>query len=543
MFHFSISKKILFSLALIPISIVISAAVSYIQSQKQANATMSLYQLVQPANDSLEDAYRDFYQVIVAANGIAQAETTEELRYHISEFEGNAYKAVPRIQKAAVLYEHNLLPKNKRFELDSLIKESEKLIQLYEPIVKDPGSAFEYYQNNVEKLDSKFKQVRKRLKIVLMLISQEQARLKADVAASVKASEKVLVFSYLIILVTVVFSLWITRTFVVRPIVNIDLAMGDIAKGEGDLSRRLNVASKDEIGSLAESFNLFVSKIQKTVGGVIESSDNVKQGASRVKSATELATTFSQAQQAESELIATAVAQMQTSSRNVSEHANEAAQFSLQATEETNVVSVNISTALTSINELSQEIELAGKVIHLLDSDVANIASVLDVIREIAEQTNLLALNAAIEAARAGQQGRGFAVVADEVRSLAGRTQQSTGEIHAMIDRLQGGARKAVQSMEQSQVRSQHSIDSATAVSESIDMIRQSIEKTNMMNSEIAAAATEQSAVSEEINQNIQKIAYNSSEMVSRLVESEQISHSLTQESEKLNDQVSEFKV
>src|SRR5690606_16013329 len=96
-----------------------------------------------------------------------------------------------------------------------------------------------------------------------------------------------------------------------------------------------------------------------------------------------------------------------------------------------------VDESVEAIHHLVSEVRTSSESLDTLRQDVQGIVSVLDVIRSIAEQTNLLALNAAIEAARAGEAGRGFAVVADEVRALASRTQQSTGEIQSMIDRLQ----------------------------------------------------------------------------------------------------------
>ncbi|MFA0173501.1 methyl-accepting chemotaxis protein, partial [Vibrio splendidus] len=102
-------------------------------------------------------------------------------------------------------------------------------------------------------------------------------------------------------------------------------------------------------------------------------------------------------------------------------------------------------------------------VVSRLEGDVQNISSSLTVIQDIAEQTNLLALNAAIEAARAGDQGRGFAVVADEVRKLASRTQESTGDIHKMIQQLKSASDAAVKAMDSSQSRSAQTVEEANA--------------------------------------------------------------------------------
>jgi methyl-accepting chemotaxis protein len=303
------------------------------------------------------------------------------------------------------------------------------------------------------------------------------------------------------------------------------------------------VKTQDEIGNLANAFNQFVSKIQATVSQVIESSNTLRNEMENLSSLTTTIANSTVSQQKDSEAVAAAVHEMQVTSRNVSDSANEAAVASQTANDELTNTNVILDQTVSSIRSLASEIESASHVINTLDHDVSNIASVLDVIRGIAEQTNLLALNAAIEAARAGEQGRGFAVVADEVRSLASRTQQSTGEIQTMIEKLQSGAGQAVEVMRGSQNSSDETIQSAGRASQSLSEILNAISRMNEMNTHIATAASQQSTVSDEVNSNVQGIADSSTSIVEIVNQAQASLAMLSEQTQRLDHQVSQFKV
>jgi methyl-accepting chemotaxis protein len=163
--------------------------------------------------------------------------------------------------------------------------------------------------------------------------------------------------------------------------------------------------------------------------------------------------------------------------------------------------------AIGKIEQLASDVEHASDVVGKVEGESKKIGMVLDVIKGIAEQTNLLALNAAIEAARAGEQGRGFAVVADEVRTLASRTQESTAEIHEMIQHLQQGADSAVNAMEQGRCAAREGMAEVVRAGATLDSIVEAVSITRRMNEQIAVAAEEQHNVSEEINRNLVNIS------------------------------------
>jgi methyl-accepting chemotaxis protein len=200
-----------------------------------------------------------------------------------------------------------------------------------------------------------------------------------------------------------------------------------------------------------------------------------------------------------------------------------------------------VNDAVGSIKQLADDIEDTSNTINALEVESKNIGTVLNVIQGIAEQTNLLALNAAIEAARAGESGRGFAVVADEVRSLAQRSQESTEEIKQIIDRLQSGARTAVDKMERGRNQANLTVEQAEQAGQALDAITNAIMSINDMNTQIASAAEEQSAVAEEINRNVVTIAKVADETAASAQQTTDTSGELAALAMELHELISEF--
>ncbi|MBK1693398.1 chemotaxis protein [Chromatium weissei] len=314
------------------------------------------------------------------------------------------------------------------------------------------------------------------------------------------------IFISLISLALLVILILILSKSLSTPLREVVSVLEDIANGEGDLTRRLPVKGSDEIAHLATAFNHFVDKIQGLVHQTYAAVTQLTAAAASLSNSSDNTNEQIERQRMETTQVATAMHEMTATVQEVARNANHAASAARDANKEAGKGEQIVQETVTAIEVLARDIERAAEVIRHLETDTDTIGKVLDVIRSIAEQTNLLALNAAIEAARAGEQGRGFAVVADEVRTLASRTQESTKEIQAMIERLQSGAESAVTAMQQSRARSNDTVTQAGRAGAALNSIATAIVRIDDMNTQIAGAAEEQSAVAEEINRNVTNI-------------------------------------
>ena len=284
-------------------------------------------------------------------------------------------------------------------------------------------------------------------------------------------------------------------------------AMEEIASGEADLTRELRLQGRDEMARLAGAFNAFLAKIRHTIVEVADTATRVSGAAEQMAAVSHLASDGTMRQREETERVAHATAEMLTAAHEVQRMVQSGADAALSAQDSAQRGQSVLVSTQSEIDRLAADVEKAATVIHELEQDSQRIGGVLDVIRGIAEQTNLLALNAAIEAARAGEQGRGFAVVADEVRNLASRTQESTEEIHGMIERLQQASREAVSVMQTGREQARGTVQHAAETREALEEILHSVATISDTSSSIAAAALEQTHNVDEINRTMGSIS------------------------------------
>ncbi len=381
------------------------------------------------------------------------------------------------------------------------------------------------------------------LQLPIAEVMKDLDQLMAALGAESRSSLTTMLIIGVLIAVAGLLAIWLISRRITRPLRDMVVMLDNIGQGEGDLTQRLHIDSRNELGQIATGFNTFLTRLQGMISEVVGSVQKVSDASEHTADIAIRTDKGVQTQLAEIELVATAVHEMTATAQDVARNATQAAEAASHADRAANQGRHIVQDTGATITELAGEIGRAVDVVQTLARDSENIDAILVTIRSIAEQTNLLALNAAIEAARAGEQGRGFAVVADEVRNLAQKTQQATGEIQQMIQQLQNGTRDVVQVMEQSQSRTQRSVEQADAAAEALQAITQAVSLINDMNNQIASAAEEQSAVAEDINRNVTKIGQVAQDVAGGAEEASQASAGLTRLAEQQRRLINQFKV
>jgi methyl-accepting chemotaxis protein len=346
-----------------------------------------------------------------------------------------------------------------------------------------------------------------------------QDQMVKETASAVKSSKSLIIILSVVAAAIVSIPLFVTFSRVRRSMNSTNSMIDDIAKGDGDLTKRLDASGHDEFADMSGRFNEFLGKLGVTVSSIIDDTASLERVAGQMdnssadisKTASGVAMMVASSATAMTEMaatasdIASACVSMQHDASKVEASAREGSQVIMEANK--------------VMATLADEVTKAAENVKTLGERSAEIGQVIETIQGIADQTNLLALNAAIEAARAGEQGRGFAVVADEVRALANRTAEATGSIAAVIKGIQDETQKLVKEMA---ISVRHAQDGAQLAGNSGDVVNgivTSITQLNEQVSRVATAAEEQSATSDDVSATVIRIEQDIA-MVSKEAES-----------------------
>lgn len=298
-----------------------------------------------------------------------------------------------------------------------------------------------------------------------------------------------------------------------KPILSLKATILDLSQGDGDLTRRLDVNTNDDLGQIASAVNVFMANLQKMMLQVQDVSRQLGANTTSLNTQSKKNTSTIHSHRNETDQIVTAVTEMNATAEAVATDASLSAETTLKAVSAGNESKNKAIKTQHTVSSLIVDVSAASESVGKMSEQSSNIIAILEVIEGLAEQTNLLALNAAIEAARAGENGRGFAVVADEVRNLATRSKSCTEEIEQALGELTNNSNAVVAAMEQAKARCEETALDANSSVEALDIMSNHIKEVDQLTAQIATAAQEQSAVTNEVSRNMTAI----SEIVSEL--------------------------
>ena len=359
----------------------------------------------------------------------------------------------------------------------------------------------------------------------------------------VLSTKAISVLTLIIAIVLNTLILIVFQRYVIKPLDELVSHVANLTDGDGNLTKRINVNTKDELGALSSGINKFIENIQDIIINVKASSDEVASGNNQLASTMEeLNITFAtQAQEISN--IANNMDSVSQISNNAVHSLNNSLNLLIGTNKQTKEGMGLLSTVKNSILKINTQTEVLSDTINRLSENSNHIGEILTVINDIANQTNLLALNAAIEAARAGEAGRGFAVVADEVRKLAERTQKSTSEIEEIIVTLQNETESAAQEMDTAMVAVNEGVTSVEQTMNGFNIIASSISDTNNDINNVSAQISNQYNNIQMLGDNVQVVASGVEESNSAVNEVASTVTHLQEKAEKLKALVSRFQV
>jgi len=257
----------------------------------------------------------------------------------------------------------------------------------------------------------------------------------------------------IVIAVFVFFSIGLFRRVVIGPITRMVGALEDIAQGQGDITKRIEVSSQDEMGRMGQYYNTFIEKLHGTMKTVARDSDTIAAAADNLSADSSQMTREAEKTLEQANSLAAATEEMSKTTSEIAHNCVTAAASSEKTSEAAAQGENIVKDTIGAMNRISEMVKASAATVENLGSQSEEIGKVVDLINDIADQTNLLALNAAIEAARAGEHGRGFAVVADEVRKLSGESSAISRRIGGLLEDLSRRTERTEEVMEDFRAR------------------------------------------------------------------------------------------
>lgn len=538
--NLKLSRKISFSPMVVLAMLIIFGVVAYFGMMNQKSAmddmyhdTFANYQKASKLKDELTNVHANIYKVLSWANS----------NYNKDKVEALGKTQLATLQKAIKDVEDHLKRSNLGAEekqiysllLNNLREYNKPVEGVIDVASVDIASATMFMGTT----DDKFQVLNENL---TQMMNQEDKRSESNYKTSLASYRRVFVLSIMVLAIAVIVSALatlLTTRAILEPINKTMQMIGDISRG--NLTKRIEVISRDEIGSMARNFNDFVGTLHNTISRVADSSNRVSDAAAMLDSGAEQMAAGIEQASSQVNSVATASEEMSTTSSEIAQNCVHVAKSSENANNSARTGEEIIAGTISVMNSINERVKDSAQIIESLGTRSEQIGAVVGLINEIADQTNLLALNAAIEAARAGEHGRGFAVVADEVKKLAERTSHATGEISETIIAMQIETKNAVNSMQEGVSEARRG---ATEATKSGDALHDILNQVNVVTTEInqiAVASEQQTASTNEIANNIQQISEVMAETARRIQDNANAASQLAGLSRDLHEVVGQF--
>ena len=328
-----------------------------------------------------------------------------------------------------------------------------------------------------------------------------------------------------------------------QPLTLVQLALEQIAAGNGDLTKRIEVKGQDETARVGLAVNQIIEHLQEMVQQIVVSTQELDAAINYVDGLTQESDKMNRTMLQSMQTTASAVSELATSAQSIQSQANNAQQAVSAANDMAAQGQLMIKGNQQELAVVAEQFSQANSVMSQLRDESDNISEVLNVIKSVAEQTNLLALNAAIEAARAGENGRGFAVVADEVRQLAARSESSTNQIQAIIEQLQTSSETASTMMQHATEQLQAFESQSDKLNSAFADISQQVGLCVSANGEITEQVSTQAQTSVELDQVLHSLEQTVEQQIKGSTEIASCQTQLANSSKGLYTLVGSFKV